>query len=185
MILFNELRITPDGKTLIIDASIEDLSYYRNMTIDSIIIDTQDTYISNGPSSNPIYTYQEVDQTQNARITLTTKDLNTSLCGSMFFVYVTARGTPSPDTPCDLDNSKTLGTVINLFPIYEQTLQYLKEINNECNIPKGFIDMTLRLKSIELCVRTGNYPQAIRYWNKFFKNISYISKPNNKCGCYG
>ena len=42
MIQFNELRITSDNKCLIIDTQVEDLSYFVNVTIDSIFIDTQD-----------------------------------------------------------------------------------------------------------------------------------------------
>ena len=44
--------------------------------------------------------------------------------------------------------------------------------------------MILKLKAIELCVRTGNYSQAIKYWNKFFKkNTCKPSTPRG--GCYG
>lgn len=51
MVTFNELKITPDGQKLIIDVSIKDLPYYKNVYLESISIDTQDTYISSGPSS--------------------------------------------------------------------------------------------------------------------------------------
>jgi hypothetical protein len=51
MIDFNELRITPDGKYLIIDVSINNASYYDNVFIKHIVIDTQDTYLHTGPSS--------------------------------------------------------------------------------------------------------------------------------------
>ena len=37
MVDFNELRVSPDRKNLIIDVSIKDLSYYENVYIDSII----------------------------------------------------------------------------------------------------------------------------------------------------
>ena len=60
MVNFNELRVSPDRKNLIIDVSIKDLSYYENVYIDSIIIDTQDTYIPSGPSNSPIFTYEVV-----------------------------------------------------------------------------------------------------------------------------
>ena len=38
MIEFKELRVTPDGKTLIIDAAVKDLSYYDNVYIKSVTI---------------------------------------------------------------------------------------------------------------------------------------------------
>ena len=55
MIKFNELRITPNNESLIIDVSIEDADYYQNVVLDSIIIDTQDTYVENGPSSKAVF----------------------------------------------------------------------------------------------------------------------------------
>ena len=35
MVDFNELRVSPDRKNLIIDVSIKDFSYYENVYIDS------------------------------------------------------------------------------------------------------------------------------------------------------
>ena len=58
MIIFNNISISQDDKYLIIDAEIEDNVYYKDMYIDSVVIDNQDTYIQNGPSNNPIYVYK-------------------------------------------------------------------------------------------------------------------------------
>ena len=64
-------------------------------------------------------------------------------------------------------------------------MKYVKQIENNCEIPKEFIDLSLRIKALELCIRTGNYPQAIKYWNKYFKNkIGTITRVTN-CSCYG
>ena len=65
MLIFNELRITPDQKYLIIDVSVDNQKYYKNIQIDSIIIDTQDTYIDSGPSNNPIFTYKLTEENSN------------------------------------------------------------------------------------------------------------------------
>lgn len=54
MVTFNELRITPDGNTLIIDVVIKDLRYYDNVGLDTILIDTQDTFTAEGPSSKAV-----------------------------------------------------------------------------------------------------------------------------------
>lgn len=192
MIRFNELRITPGSKCLIIDISVKDEPYYNNVFIDSVVIDTQNTYISSGPSNNPIYTYNNESEgitddysKKNVRLTLKYQDLGLSLTDNIFFVYAIASGTPAADTPCGMDNSITLGTVINLYPIYCKTIQYLKELSNECNIPKNLIDMYLKIKALELSVKTGNYTQAISYWNKYFKNLKDKSNPKilKNCGC--
>lgn len=215
MLTFNELRITPDGKYLIIDVSVSNESYYKDVIIDSIIIDTQNTYVATGPSNKPIYTYtleddglvQVYDQNDNCpildesesycfvedknnykrkniRLLLSAQDLQVSLKDTMFFVYAIASGTPAADTPCGMDNSITMGTVVDLYPMYGKTIQYLKELNNECSTPKGLTDMIFRIKALELSIKTGNYTQAINYWNKYFINLQ--NKTDYKslsCGC--
>ena len=40
MITFKELRITPDGQYLIIDAAIDNNDYFSDVYIDSVVIDT-------------------------------------------------------------------------------------------------------------------------------------------------
>lgn len=216
MIHFNELRITSDGKYLIIDASVDSQDFYNDVLLDSVVIDTQDTYILNGPGSNPVYTYtvgddydltysipgqcncnpvlEEEDRSycltygsyekKNVRLVLQAGDMNLgTLNDTMFFVYVIATGEPSADAPESTVSPQIMGTVTNLYPYCQSMMKSVKELVNECRIPKNFIDFSLRLKALELCIRTGNYPQAIVYWNKFFKGR--MSEPAvTDCGCY-
>lgn len=218
MLNFNELRITSDGKYLIIDASVDKQDFYENVLLDSIVIDTQDTYILNGPSSTPIYTFSVVDaydltyslpedcncnpvlegednsycftygiqQKKNIRLILQASDLNISkLNDTMFFVYIISTGTPSIDSPCGTTNPVLMGAVTNLYPLYQNTMKYVKQIENTCEIPKEFIDFSLKIKALELCIKTGNYPQAIKYWNKYFKGKIGNSNGITNCSCYG
>lgn len=211
MIRFNELRITPDNQQLIIDVSIEDLAIYSNVFLDSIIIDNQDTFVENGPSSNPVYTHTiegEVnpvyaiepdgctpiledgtkgqcftsdiyDSVKHYRLVLSNSDIN--LSNGLFFVYVVAKGVPDPSTPCNMDNATTMGVVCNLHDIFQSFMSYIREVESDCKIPKGFINHILRFKALELSLAVGNYTLAIKYWNKFFKN-KIISKPSI-CNC--
>lgn len=215
MITFQELRVTPDGKKLIIDASVKDLSYYTNVFLDAIIIDSQDTYVAGQPSTKPIFYYEvtsnstevypstdldnptreeenkdiiyvnegEESGEKRVRLELDTKALNVNLSTTLFFVYVVTKGTPSADTPCNMDNQTTLGVAANLYPFYRNTMGCMKEVEEECSIPKTFIDRLLRFKALELSIATGNYAQAIKYWNKFFRKIK--STVVTKCRCNG
>ena len=89
MIQFNTLKITQDGKSLIINASVKDLDYYKDILIGSIIIDNQDTYSANGPSSNPIYkrsfsnidlvTGKEIGGFKKINLTISAKELQDNL----------------------------------------------------------------------------------------------------------
>lgn len=186
MLHFNELRITSDGKQLIIDAGVDGLNCFDDVTLGSIVIDDQDTYTPGGPSSKPLYTYDiansPISGSKTIRLTLTQEDLNTPLNSNMFFVYIVAEGQAS--APCDQEKGYTIGTVVNLYPLYQKAMGYVKEVQSNCCIPQNFIDSFLRFKALELCIRTGNYIQAIQYWNKYFKPT--LGKPNiTNCSCYG
>ena len=213
MVDFNELRVSPDRKNLIIDVSIKDLSYYENVYIDSIIIDTQDTYIPSGPSNSPIFTYEVVsnvtpvyslpdcgcnqvqdyidkencfetsnNEEKRVRLELDNTALDNHLKGNLFFVYVITKGTPSSDTPCNMDNTINLGVTADTYPIYTNMLNSLKELES-CGTPKLFTDAFLRFKAFELSIKTGQYSQIINYWNKYFKSLDI---PNNtNCSCNG
>ena len=76
---------------------------------------------------------------------------------TMLFVYVVARGVPSPDTPCGQDDTTVMGVVIDLYPYYQMMMKGVKEINGSCEVPKYFIDNILRYKALELSIKTGNY----------------------------
>lgn len=217
MVGFQELRITPDGKNLIIDVSVLDLPCYQDVYLDSIVIDTQDTFIENGPSSNPIFLYQTEDDVSSAsnvytasecncnpirdeednaecltspiygekriRLILNEQSVGASLNNTLFFVYVVTKGTPNEDE-CD-DSQPTIMTVVtNLYPFYRDAMNYVKEVEADCCIPKHFIDKILRFKAFDLCIRTGHYTQAIKYWNKFFKTIPNTGI-HTGCGCDG
>ena len=187
MIVFNNIKITQNNKYLIIDAEIEDSVYYKDMYIDSVIIDNQDTYTQNGPSNNPIYTYKAQPQedksySRQVHLVLDKTDLVT-IENNMFFVYIIAGGTPSPDTPCGYDVNVALKVVVNTYPIYNTMMQYLKELSNKCGTPYSIIDKILQIKMLDASVQTGNNLKAIEIWNTYFKNKQ--EDINVNCGCNG
>lgn len=216
MIILEQCKIDSEGKNLIIEAAVENLSYFKDVYIDSVVIDTNKTYSPNGPSNSPVFTieydskYPQVDTTEDCsplktddsckcgniytsqkaetkriRLCLSSKDLNgVSLNDNIFFIYVIAKGVPSPCTPCGMDREYVMGVAVNLRPIYNMAMQYIKEVNSDCGIPKGFIDMILRIKAFDISLRTGHYTMAFKYWDKLFKNKANVS-PNKGCGCNG
>ena len=213
MIIFNNIKITQDNKYLIIDAEIENSTYYKDMYIDSVIIDNQDTYIQNGPSSNPIYTYKAQPQSNDI---YTSNDLANKVTdedgsniyddgdtqsysrevhlkldkqdlieieNNMFFIYIIAGGTPSSDTPCGYDTNVVMKAVINTYPLYNTMMQYLKQLGDTCNTPFGIIDKILQIKMLDASIQTGNNLKAIQIWNKYFRNME--EDININCGCNG
>lgn len=198
MIRFNELKI--ENNYIIIDVQIEEEKYFKDMYIDSIVIDTQDTFIANGPSSKAIYTKtfntdtdinkeeivytQGTDKYNRVRIYINSKNLNVDIHKTMFFVYVIAGGTPSADTPCRWDENKALHTLVDTQVLYNNMIQYIKELNKDCSTPDNFINAILQFNAIDLALKTNQYPLAIDLWKRFYSDIeSNVVLPN--CGCNG
>jgi len=102
---------------------------------------------------------------------------------TMFFVYAEAEGVPSPTIPCGFDETPSVGVTFSLCPIYNETMQYVKEVENDCVLPKSFINMILQFKAIQYSINSGHFTQAIKYYNKFYKNLGVST--TNSCGCYG
>lgn len=208
MIRFNELKI--EDNYIIIDVQIEEEKYFKDMYIDSIVIDTQDTFIANGPSSKAIYTKtfnidvdpiyenkqcapvkkeeniytQGIDKYNRVRIYIDSKDLNVDIHKTMFFVYVIAGGTPAADTPCRWDENKALHTLVDTQVLYNNMIQYVKELSKDCSTPDNFINAILQFNAVDLALKTNQYPLAIDLWKRFYSDIeSNVVLPN--CGCNG
>lgn len=214
MLVLNECRITDDGKTLVVEASVDSLNWYKQVYIKNTIIDTDKTWSPNGPSSTPVYTEEfELSDTivtatcgpvsadeedcrcgslvtgdrkgrKNIRLYLSSKDLGVSLNDNIFFVYIVASGYPDPKTPCGMDNSTIMGVALNLKPIYNSAMGYIRSLGNTCEIPKGFIDMFLKYKALELSLKTGNYPEAFKMWEYLIKGGT-VPSITKGCGCHG
>ena len=210
----NEIRITANPKKLIVDVAVEDLSYYTDVYIDSVIIDNQDTYASSGPSSNPLYkitleardnlVYSTLNSntpvlvsegsyvyitsdgnTKSIRLELSGNDFRSNLGkldSDLFFVYVTLKGTPAPDTPCGMDGSLAVIVVYDTSRLYAAGMKYFSELEGNCNSRKVLTDYILQTKAIEFAVKTGNYAQAILWWNKFFGILP--NTPTLNCNCH-
>lgn len=185
MIKFNELRIS-SNRYLIIDVSVKNEDYYKDVYIKSVSVDTQDTYKDNGPSEARVY-YQQFDSnTKTFRLELGIESIKVPLDTNMFFVYIEATGTPAADTPCGQDNAKTLGITFNVCSLYDSIMSYVKQTANSCQIPKNFIDLFLQFKAFEISLHTNHFTQAIEIYNKFLKiPINAVSNPIKPCNCHG
>lgn len=180
MLQWNELRVTPDGKHLIVDVQVQNSTYYTDVYLDSISFDIQDTFDVTGPSNKAINIYKAEDSENQKHIRIE-YDVDT-LQDKLFFVYTISKGTPAEDTPCGMKNTLILGVVYNKYPIYINSMKLINELEG-CSAPLNLIDFILRLKAFELSIDVGNYVQAIKYWDKFFiEEAQVITSP---CGCYG
>ena len=183
MIKFTELRVQKERLTIV--AEVREIeNYYDNVYIDKIIVDTQDTFTTSGPSANPIYSVTVDGNKKEFSVSLSATELGgIDINHTMFFVYGVAKGTPAPETPCGYDDVNSVGVTFSMCPIYNKTMGYIKEVENSCEIPKDFINMIIQLKAIQYSVDSGHFTQAVKYYNKFYKNLSVNT--SHTCGCHG
>ena len=183
MIKFTELRVQKERLTIV--AEVREIeNYYDNVYIDKIIIDSQDTFNTSGPSANPIYSVTLDGNQKKFSISLSSTQLGgVDINQTMFFVYAVAKGTPAPATPCGYDETNSVGVTFSLCPIYNTTMGYVKQVENTCEIPKDFINLILQLKAIQYSINSGHFTQAVKYYNKFYKNLSVNTF--STCGCHG
>lgn len=276
MVQFNTLEISNDGSKITIDVSIKEETYFKDVYLESVTIDTQDTYISSGPSSSPVYKkslytdssswvfdpvavfgdyyvnngfpeweeentewywgntpieedsnpfgkvfkynneyykwtepgivfgdafkpngeieftyftkintefYRPTNYPKSLHLEININEMLVSSMNNLYFIYVTTIGNPTIDTPCCMDNKVTLKLLTNLYPLYQKAVNYLKEMNEECSIPKNFIDFILRYKALQISSKTGHYIESLKYWNRLYS--TNINTTSSKCGCYG
>lgn len=184
MIQFDKLQVLPNNRGIDIEISIMDLPYFNNVYLKSIVIDTQDTYREGGPSSSPIYSYTIGANKKTEHIIIPENELLTpSMDGTLFFVYITADGSPAFNTPCGIDKKTVVGVCYNQCNILRKGMKHMQDAYNECIIPRKYIDFILRQKAFEMCLKTENFPLAITYWNGFWESI--VKSDTSKCACYG
>ena len=182
MIQFNHLFVIPNNAGICIDCQIMAMPYFTNVYIDKIIIHTQDTYNTNITSTSPVFEHTVAGNTKFVQLTIDKSRILTDMENKIFFVCVVTKGTPSSDTPCGLDNKTTIGVTYDDKKIYDQALSYISQAYNECSIPRDFIDFILRYKALKICIKSQNYLDVIKYWNKFINSNNSVVP---KCGCNG
>ncbi len=207
MVQFIECRIDPERMRLIIEAAVDSLDYFNSITIDSCLIDTEETYVDNGPSSKaipvelPEYVKSEESEcscgcsdNEPAEVAEGLRhfrvELNAAALGGLnmddhiFFVYVVCAGEPSSATPCNMTNSTEMAVALNMKPIYNRAMAFIGELADSCERPKGFIDMYLQFKALKLSFKTGHFTEAIKLWEKWFKRKDNTVQPTSNCGCH-
>lgn len=162
-IIFKQLRATKNS--LIIDIEIPSDKSFRKVEIDS-----QDTY-SDNYEGNRLFTKSDfTDETEYN--TTFTKEIpqfsNIDFEHTLFIVKVTLE-----------DETTSTHVTLCTDSIFREALSYMREIEETCAAPKGFIDSILRYKALQLAIITNHFVQAIKYYKKFYakKDIKV------SCGC--
>ena len=177
-----------DTGTLRISVKIKGDSYYKDVFIDKIIIDNNNTFSPQGPGENPVYTATVKEDLKFYHIDIPASMIAGGIYRKILYIYAIARGVPGSDTPCGADDNTTLKVVADFESFYKRLLRFLPEMEKKCDIPMEFTDSYLRMTGVKLAVTTCNYAYANYLWGMFNVEKSdcgdnlLISKP---CGCNG
>lgn len=203
MVIFDQLRISEDGKYFYINAHVNEASYFDNVYIDTITIMTSDKVSETDPGSpTKDYIYKKTmdDYTKEINLVLTAADFikvweidvnamafkQADMSNTLFFVYIKCKGTPDASTPCTLDKEITLGVTFDESVLYQKVMDYTKSLADSCCVPTGFIDFILLWNAFKAAVNTEHYIAAIKFFNQLFGVIDKSSIGITKtCGCHG
>jgi hypothetical protein len=107
------------------------------------------------------------------------------LSHNMFFVYIET--TPlSAETPCYFGGETTLGVTFDYGLIYQQAMGYTRELSDDCDIPRGFIDYILNYEALKLSLETEHWIPAIGYWKGLTDSGNMTTSYRTKgCRCHG
>lgn len=198
-VIIDQLRISDQGKTLYINAHVNQASAFDQVYISKITICTEEQVSEVDPISYTDYIYQkeypDEDFTREINLVLCPVDMGLNFMKStfsknMFFVFIECKGTYDDcHTPCGLDEV-TKAVTFDYGVIYNQAMNFTKELADTCNIPQNFINYIMNYDALKLSIETDHYRPAINYWKNIvgekgiFSNgsKSITSKP---CGCHG
>ena len=204
MIIFDQLRISDDGKRMYINAHVNKADYFNDIYIDSIVIQTADKVSETDPglpTSDYVYIKKAEENAKELNLVLEASDLSRSwesdpnaiafgrgdMSKTLFFVYIKCKGTPGSCTPCRLDEETTLGVVFDENILHQKVMDYTKELVTDCSVPSAFIDFILLWNAFKSAIETEHYIPAIKFYNMMFDEVgkSCQSRTIKTCRCNG
>ena len=196
MIVYDQLRVSDDGKQLYIDAHVSLASCFDGVTIQSLYIclgsQVYETLTIDPESNGYIYKkeYSGVKEIHEC-ISIKDEDLiynKTDFSRDLFFVYVGCNAIPE-GCECFASVGKyVLGVTFDENLLYQKVMQFTKSLADDCEIPTGFMDFILLWNAFKASVETEHYIPAIKYYNILFDVNGIGGETFNHtkpCGCHG
>ena len=205
-VIFDQLRISDDGRKMYINAHVNKADYFDNAYIDSITIMTSDKVLETAPgtpTSDYIYTKKIEGNEKEINLVLTANDFTRTwerdpkampfkqgdMSRTLFFVYIKCKweGTPGECIPCTLDEETTLGVTFDENMLYQRVMDYTKDLLDECKVPIAFMDFILLWNAFKASIETEHYIPAIKFFNMLFGIVDASGHKGiiKGCGCNG
>lgn len=187
MVRYNEIRISNDGQSLLLDIIVAPYAYYERMHISQVCVDTEETFVAGSPSSSAVTVYDNTESANVKRkaLSLCASDLGVdSLSGHLFYVYTACGGVPDTSIPCMMDLEWTLGVCLDWRKVYNSGMGKIRDLmNTNCALPRYFTDWCLKYEAFTVALNSGQYPLANELFTKWFKDSMTTETSTTDCGC--
>lgn len=206
MVVFDELRITEDGKYLYIGAHLRKELQEEEARIEEVWVCDSSNYEEGliPSKAEMVYQYNKISGGSLKSIDLkispngkyneqgylinTWDNLPSTFSGKLLFVYVVVASVDELTSNCGCASNPSVGVALDMGLIYNQFMRYINELNrpNLCNttIPQGFTDFILRFNALLLAMDSKHYKKGIEFFDKWFSKDSKLVSSSN-CGCHG
>ena len=202
MVIFDQLRVSDNGKELYINAHVNSAPAFADRYIQSVTILTADKISETNPWNvyeDAEYIYQEYFDEPKKEISVMVTPQMTTLAfnkndfsNDLFFVYIRMVGTADECVPCYMATDYTVGVTFDETVLYQRVMDYTKSLVKDCSIPSGFIDFILLWNAFKASIETDHFITARKFYDMLFGkgalNSPYGSKgiaKTKSCGCHG
>lgn len=202
MVLFDQLRISDDGKYLFINAHVNTAKEFKDVYITKLTVMTSDkvkesTYIGS-PTEDYIYQTTFDEGTREIALVLSANDcirrwetdvqrMNFSqveMSKTLFFVYIECTEATDECVPCFL-KTPAIGVTFDENVLYQRVMNFTKELASNCTISQGFTDFILLWNAFKASVETEHFVPAIKFYEMLFGNNGTGTVNTKGCGCHG
>ena len=229
MVIYDQLRVSDDGKQLFVDAHINTVENFDHIYMDNITIyaaGCQSDAPPEVPSDNSSYIYRQkldgelrelhlmidelilkkaqdnVVKNPDGSISIrdNTKPYATEELGArnfsshLFFVIIQCaeNGEANPCficLPCSMQDMNNLAVTFDENLLYQQVMDYSKELLSDCTVPQGFTDFILLWNAFKAAVETEHYIPALKFFKMLFckgrGKGRVVNGKSKGCGCRG
>lgn len=194
MIIYDQIRVSDDGKNLFINAHVNKAEMFEDTTIEKLYICTGNQVyetLTIDPESNGYIYKKEYNNVKEINEVISINDDSLiynkdSFSKDLFFVYIKCAGIPEEACCFTVIGNYVLGVTFDENILYQKAMDFTKDLTKDCQIPSEFIDFILLWNAFKASVETEHFIPAIKYWKMLFDNTGTSSMNGTKnCGCHG
>lgn len=214
MVIFDQLRVSDDGRQLFINAHVNrattkdelgEYSPFKNVYITKVTIiegnnASELLSIDDMPKDKYLYTTEynpgvkEIDLVVDVNSMMRhgeTDEKKFNYCQedmyrTLFLVYVQTSGEADSCLPCHMTKPVTVAATFDESAFYQKVMNYTRELAQDCTVPQGFTDFILLWNAFKASVETEHWLSAIDFYNKMFGGSNApVAGTSKGCGCHG